>query len=478
MFENKYNLETETREATFHPEDESEVKKQKKRKKRKRTLKTIGILLCIGIISTGSITAYKYVDNYIDENGVPFSSLFDKEKGKESESESEVDKENSSKNQKENSSEKETAEKVVVPTKSLIEMSKKDGALSVQEIYQKVLPSVVGITSAFEVQYNAGGGWFFGDFGETQTQEVQGTGTGIIISKDGYVLTNAHVVYSAESGYGEAKYIKVLLSDKKEYDAKVIGIDSATDIAVIKIEASDLVAADFGDSADLQVGDPAVAIGNPLGFDLFGTLTVGYISGLNREISANDVKMGLIQTDAAINSGNSGGPLINMFGQVVGINSLKMTSTMSGLSSINTVEGLGFAIPITEAKVIIDELISNGAVSRPQLGISVMNSSLPSSSQDSSTTGVVVAEVFENGPAYKSGMQVGDIIVGANGELVTNIDELNSIKNKLKIGDKIKITLIRNRQYMDVEVVLEAPSIKEQTNEQEQQETQKPKEEQ
>ena len=265
MFENKYNLETETREATFHPEDESEVKKQKKRKKRKRTLKTIGILLCIGIISTGSITAYKYVDNYIDENGVPFSSLFDKEKEKESESESEVDKENSSKNQKENSSEKETAEKVVVPTKSLIEMSKKDGALSVQEIYQKVLPSVVGITSAFEVQYNSGGGWFFGDFGETQTQEVQGTGTGIIISKDGYVLTNAHVVYSAESGYGEAKYIKVLLSDKKEYDAKVIGIDSATDIAVIKIEASDLVAADFGDSADLQVGDPAVAIGNPLG---------------------------------------------------------------------------------------------------------------------------------------------------------------------------------------------------------------------
>lgn len=222
----------------------------------------------------------------------------------------------------------------------------------------------------------------------------------------------------------------------------------------------------------MQVGDPAVAIGNPLGFELFGTLTVGYVSGLNREISANDVKMGLIQTDAAINSGNSGGPLINMFGQVVGINSLKMTSTMSGLSSINTVEGLGFAIPITEAKVIIDELISNGAVLRPQLGISVMNSSLPSSGQNTATTGVVIAEVFENGPAYKAGMQVGDIIVGANGELVTNIDELNSIKNKLKIGDKIKITLIRNRQYMDVEVVLEAPSIKEQTNEQEQQEPQ------
>ena len=219
--------------------------------------------------------------------------------------------------------------------------------------------------------YNYYGGFFGfgGNNGQNGTQQAVGVGTGIIMSEDGYIVTNAHVIYDDENGYGEATAVQIQMSDEKTtYDAKIVAYDKEADIAVLKIDAKGLTAAEFGDSDKCEVGEAVVAIGNPLGLEFQNTVTCGIISALNRKVTINDNAMTLIQTDAAINNGNSGGPLINSSGQVIGINSAKMSSTYS--SSGASVEGLGFAIPMTEAKQIVDDLINYGYVTgRPQLGI-------------------------------------------------------------------------------------------------------------
>ena len=218
--------------------------------------------------------------------------------------------------------------------------SDEDGALSLQEIYRRCIGSVVSIV--------------------TVTPSGKASGTGIIMSEDGYVITNHHVIESAQA-------VSVLTSDNQEYAASVVGSDETSDLAVLKVEAEGLQAAEFGDSSVLQVGDSVAAIGDPLGTALRGTMTDGIISAINRDLTVNDRTMSLIQTNAALNNGNSGGPLINCYGQVIGINTMKMSNFYS-LSA--TVEGIGFAIPIDTAKPIIDELIEKGYVSgRPAIGI-------------------------------------------------------------------------------------------------------------
>jgi serine protease Do len=431
MFENKYDSTTNTKETEYVPVPETNSKKNGGFKK---VIKGIGVLCLLGAISVGSIKGYQYY-NSKDENTDVL---------KETSQTEEVTSESSTGGDYE--------------VESLLQLSKSEGALTTQEVYQKVLPSVVGVTSTFTYTTQNSYSGFFG-YGQngSQTGEVSGTGTGIIMSADGYIITNAHVIYEAQYG-GKASKVTVLLSDKTEYEAEIIGYDTQTDIAVLKAkDAKDLTPAEFGDSSALSVGDTALAIGNPLGLDLFGTLTVGYISGLNREIAMDDSVMHLIQTDAAINNGNSGGPLVNDKGQVIGINSMKLSNGYSTSSSQATIEGLGFAIPINEAREIVDDLLNNGYVTgRPQLGITCQN---VTSTQNSSLSGVKVLGMNENGAAEKAGLEVGDVIVGANGKQVGNITELNQVKNQFKAGDTLKLTVIRDNKYVEINVVLEESAV-------------------
>ena len=465
MFENNYNSETNTKETEYVPVGDNTVQENNKKKKGsfKKVLKTVGALCCIAAISTGSIIGYRYFSNG---------------EGKDHKSNSLTDK-SSSEDQKDSENEKSTtsdrAEGVDYQANSLLQLSKSENALSTQEIYKKVIPSVVGVSSTFQYetpsqQYGGLFGYFYGDDGSQgdgsqgdgsqgggNIQNATGTGTGIIISEDGYLMTNAHVI--CDDQYGCAKEVSVLMSDEKEYPAAIVGYDAQTDIAVLKVDAAGLTAAEIGDSSSVQVGDAAIAIGNPLGFDLFGTLTVGYISGIDREIAADDTIMNLIQTDAAINSGNSGGPLINDCGQIIGINSMKLSTTYS--SSSASIEGLGFAIPINEAKKIVDDLMTNGHVTgRPQLGITCRNVSSASSQQpqekgSSPINGVLVNEVTAGGSAEKAGVQANDVIVGADGKAVETVEELNQIKNKFNAGDTLSLTIIRDNKYCKIDVVLE-----------------------
>ena len=298
-------------------------------------------------------------------------------------------------------------------------------ALSLQEIYEKVFPSVASISCIL-------------DSGTS-------TGTGIVMSADGYAITNYHVVEDAQKIY-------VLLGDDDRYDATLVGGDETTDIAVLKVEADNLVPAEFGDSSVLRVGDMVVAIGDPLGTELRGTMTDGIISAINRDLNLSGRQMTLIQTNAALNSGNSGGPLINCYGQVIGINTMKMSSYSSTSS---TVEGLGFAIPITAAKPIIDELIEQGYVSgRPAIGIRGQNLDLRAFYFYHMPRGVVVTDILEDSDAAQKGLEVDDIIVAFNDTSVHSLDDLVSAKNNLVAGDEVRLTIYRNGNYYYVDVVL------------------------
>ena len=303
--------------------------------------------------------------------------------------------------------------------------SDEEGALCLQDIYSSVIDSVVSISS--------------------MTSSGTSSGTGIIMSSDGYVITNHHVITGA-------LVISVLTNDNQEYEAALVGSDEMSDLAVLKIDARGLQAAEFGDSSKLRVGDSVVAIGDPLGVQLRGTMTNGIISAINRDLTVGDRTMTLIQTNAALNNGNSGGPLINCYGQVIGINTVKMSSYYSASA---TVEGLGFAIPISVAKPIIDELIENGYVAgRPAIGIS--GDSLPSYYRTyyRLPDGVYVTSVNEGSDAKAKGIREGDIVTAINGEKICSIDELNTVKNQYAAGDEVTLTVYRSGTYYEVTVTL------------------------
>ena len=313
--------------------------------------------------------------------------------------------------------------------KSAFVLSQVSRELTVPEIVKKAKPSVVGISSRF---------------GESTV----GTGTGIIMSGDGYIVTNAHVVKNSSD---KAESVTVVLSDKSEYPAEIVGADSRTDLAVIKIDtgAAKLSAADFGDSSALSEGELAVARGNPLGFELYGSVTSGIISALNRTITVDEYTMTLIQTDAAINPGNSGGPLLNSCGQVIGINSSKIIS--------DSAEGLGFAIPITSAKPIIDELMKNGFISgRPRIGISGEDVTEDIAIYYDLPQGVYVRFVEKNSAADTAGIRSGDIIVSADGKPIKTMQELNAVKDKFKSGEELVVTVYRAKSRIEIKIILGA----------------------
>ena len=288
--------------------------------------------------------------------------------------------------------------------------------LSTIDISKKVGPAVVGITSTVNNVLSI--------FNATTTSE--GTGSGIIISSDGYIVTNNHVIEGASA-------VTVTLNTGAEYEAKVIGSDSKTDLAVIKIKPSEtLTVAELGDSSQIQVGERAIAIGNPLGLEFFGSTTQGIISAINRKITVDNRTMSVIQTDAAINEGNSGGALVNAYGQVIGINAVKI--------SASTVEGMGFAIPISEAKPIIEDLINYGYVKgRPVLGISARDVTRDMAQRQGWPIGVQVMATQVGSGAEISGLEQGDIIVKADGKEVKNFDILNEIKDSHKPGDIMQL---------------------------------------
>ena len=336
------------------------------------------------------------------------------------------------------------------------------GALSTEEAVDKVLPSVVGIESSFTMTTQNNGGNFFNfggfggfDFGqsqEPQTQTATATGTGVVITEDGYIVTNAHVIYDSEYGAGLADSISVLLNGEDNYDAEVIGYDTDCDLAVLKIKAKGLTAAEFGDSDELKLGESVIAIGNPLGFELMDTVTSGIVSGINRQISINDKSMTLLQTDAAINSGNSGGPLINKYGQVIGINSSKMSASYSETS----IEGIGFAIPSNEAAKIVDDIMEYGYVTgKPQLGISCQDVTETISKMYNLPIGVYITAVTDDSAADKAGLQAGDIIIKVDGEDITNYEELKAKKNEHKAGESLELTYVRSGNEDTVTVTLD-----------------------
>lgn len=280
-----------------------------------------------------------------------------------------------------------------------------------EDIYKKVSPSVVSVIST--------------------TAEGTGSGSGVIMSSDGYIITNNHVVEDAQS-------VSVQLSDGTSLDAEIVGTDEQTDLAVIKVTpTTELTAAEFGDSDELEPGEYAYAIGSPGGVQFANTITGGRISAINRDLTVNDRVMTLIQTDASINNGNSGGALINKYGQVVGITSAKLSGNAFGSA---TVEGMGFAIPINTAKDIVDELIQNGYVSgRPSIGITGQNVE----SADGSVAGVQVYSIDSRAKAASEGLQVGDVITAVDGTPTPTMDEVNTLKQDKKAGDKLTLSVYR-----------------------------------
>ena len=309
----------------------------------------------------------------------------------------------------------------------------------------KILPSIVGIKIEYTVNSTS-------IFGRSNSSTATASGSGIIISEDGYILTNNHVVSSSSSDsnsyyqISEAGKVTVtLFNDETEYEAKIVGQDEQTDLAVIKIEKTGLTKAEFADSDDVKVGEFSMAVGNPV--NMTSTVTTGIISAVNRKITDSDGKTyTCIQTDAAINSGNSGGALVNSEGKVIGINTLKLSGT--------GIEGIGFAIPINSTTDITSQLIQYSKVKRPFIGISGIDLDESTAKKYNLVVGVYVKSVEDFSSAEKGGLKAGDVIIEADGKTIKSMDELNEIKNSHQIGDTMKLKINRDGSEKELTLTL------------------------
>ena len=298
------------------------------------------------------------------------------------------------------------------------------GGMSLQDIYVRNIVSVVSIIC------NQSGS--------------SSTGTGVILSENGYIVTNAHVVEDAVS-------VSVQLTDDRQFYAEIVGMDDVTDLAVLRIETENLVPAEFGESASLRVGDTVVAIGDPLGVEFRGTYTNGIVSAINRDVELDGRTMTLIQTNAALNSGNSGGPLINCYGQVIGINTMKIGAFTDSAG----VEGLGFAIPSATVKDVVEQLVSQGYVSgRPSLGL--QGEALSSFYQHyyRLPAGVYITHVEQGSDAHRVGIEEGDLLLSIGDTRVTSYDELRSAILNYAVGDTVEAVIYRGGQQYLVELTL------------------------
>lgn len=310
---------------------------------------------------------------------------------------------------------------------------------AIVEAVKKAKPAVVTIISTVQAQRSS----VFGPI----TRQGQAVGTGVIIDPQGYIVTNNHVIEGARS-------IQVVFDNGDKADAQLIGTDLFSDLAVIQISGRQMPGvAELGDSSALQLGEPVIAIGSALG-DLKDTVTVGVVSGLNRRMSANSSSSieGLIQTDAAINHGNSGGPLLNLAGQVIGINELVLSSDGSG----DVAQGLGFAIPVNMVKTVTAQLINGSKVSRPFLGVTyqMLTSQLASANDLSAKNGAWVQEVMAGSPAARAGLKPGDVITAVDGKSLDEQSDLVSALAAHKVGDKLNLTVMRGNQTLTLNVTL------------------------
>ena len=292
-------------------------------------------------------------------------------------------------------------------------------ALTPQEVYRKVNPSVVQVA--------------------VEVGRQMSLGTGVIFTEDGYILTNYHVVEGGSDCY-------VVLDTGASYQALYVAGDPVSDLAVLKVDGQELPAAEFGESDFLVVGDPVYAIGNPLGYELWGTMTDGIVSAVDREVWVHDRSMTLIQTNAALNTGNSGGPLINQYGQVVGLNVIKM------ISSGENVEGLGFAIPSATMDRVVDDLLAVGEpLPQPLLGLSVR---LEATQLSNTERGLEVVELAEGGAAQRAGVRVGDYVLSAGGQPLEKSKDLLWVRRQLRVGDELPMTLWRAGETVEVTLSL------------------------
>ena len=299
-----------------------------------------------------------------------------------------------------------------------------EGGVPLQDIYTQNIDSVASIYCT--------------------TSRGNSTGTGVILSNNGYIVTNAHVVDGAIS-------VTVQLTDERVFSAGIVGRDEISDLAVLSIDAKDLVPAQFGDSSSLRVGDTVVAIGDPLGVEFRGTYTDGIVSAINRDVEIDGRTMTLIQTNAALNSGNSGGPLINCYGQVIGINTMKIGAFTDSAG----VEGLGFAIPSATVKDIVDQLIAQGYVSgRPTLGLIGETLSTFYQHYYRLPAGLYITYVEQGSDAYRKGVEDGDILMSINDTRVTTMDDINAAIYNLEVGETVQTIIYRGGQQYQVELVL------------------------
>lgn len=310
----------------------------------------------------------------------------------------------------------------------------------IPDIYDAVSPGVVGVLNYTKATSATG----------KEVMEIYGSGTGFVVSSEGYILTNAHVVEGAE------KVTVKVDGEEEERDALVIGSDSETDVAVLKVEGVTLQPLKLGDSDVVRVGEYVLAIGNPLSTDeLANTLTFGIISATKRDVTIDNYTNTYLQTDAAINFGNSGGPLINMNGEVIGINSAKtITAGYDEYGNAVSAEGIGFALPINQVKKIMEILITKGSVERPGVGITVSTVTEETAEENGVPVGALVESVVKDRPADKAGVQAGDIIVEANGNAIKDKDALVKEVLSCTIGDELKIKVYRDGEYLEITIVV------------------------
>ena len=298
------------------------------------------------------------------------------------------------------------------------------GGMALQDIYTQNIPSVVSITC--------------------QGNRSSSSGTGVVLSTDGYIVTNAHVVEDSNA-------ISVQLTDDRTFNARLVGCDDISDLAVLRIDCADLSPAQFGDSSTLRVGDTVVAIGDPLGAAFRGTYTNGIVSAINRDVDMNGRTMTLIQTNAALNSGNSGGPLINCYGQVIGINTMKIAT----FTDTAGVEGLGFAIPSTQVKEIVDQIISQGYVSgRPTLGISGETLSTFYQHYYRMPAGLYITEVDPGSDAARKGIQEGDMLLYLGDTRITSMDDLKTALYDCQVDETVEVIVYHKGQQYRLELTL------------------------
>ena len=313
---------------------------------------------------------------------------------------------------------------ILNPSPEGVENVPQEGGLSLQDIYEKSIDSVVSITC--------------------QSRYGNSTGTGVILSEQGYLVTNSHVISGAE-------VITVRLTDERTFRADLIGQDEISDLAVLWIRADGLIPAEFGDSTVLRVGDNVAAIGDPLGSEFRGTLTNGIVSAINRDVTTGGRTLTLIQTDAALNSGNSGGPLINCYGQVIGINTMKI----GAFTDQAGVEGIGFAIPSATVKEIVEQLIHQGYVSgRPAIGIEGEGLSSFYQYYYSLPAGLYISHVENGSGAAKQGIEPGDILLSLDGERIINSEDLRTLLYNYEAGDTVRIIIYRNREQVALNITL------------------------